>query len=121
MLTRRAIGFPTPSPFLAEERLLKLGEGRHRRLQRVGGLLRTDPAEPVIATYWRIFPGLFKPFEAMPADLQKHVRYPGDLFLIQAQMYGAYHMDAPEVFNREDLAIPPSAHRRLRRRCRRRR
>ena len=64
----------------------------------------TDPADPVIATYWRIFPELFKPFEAMPADLQKHVRYPEDLFLIQAQMYRAYHMDAPEVFyNREDL------------------
>ena len=63
----------------------------------------TDPADPVIATYWRIFPELFKPFEAMPADLQKHVRYPEDLFLIQAQMYRAYHMDAPEVFyNRED-------------------
>jgi uncharacterized membrane protein (UPF0182 family) len=63
-----------------------------------------DPADPVIATYWRIFPGLFKPFEAMPADLQKHVRYPEDLFLIQAQLYRAYHMDAPEVFyNREDL------------------
>ena len=63
-----------------------------------------DRADPVIATYWRIFPGLFKPFEAMPVDLQKHVRYPEDLFLIQAQLYRAYHMDAPEVFyNREDL------------------
>jgi uncharacterized membrane protein (UPF0182 family) len=38
-----------------------------------------DPADPVIATYRRIFPGLFKSFEAMPADLQKHVRYPEDL------------------------------------------
>jgi uncharacterized membrane protein (UPF0182 family) len=63
-----------------------------------------DPADPVIATYRRIFPGLFKSFEPMPADLQKHVRYPEDLFLIQAQLYRAYHMDAPEVFyNREDL------------------
>src|SRR6266702_7047611 len=32
-----------------------------------------DPADPVIATYRRIFPELFKPFEAMPVDLQKHV------------------------------------------------
>ena len=63
-----------------------------------------DPSDPVAATYQRIFPGLFKPFGAMPADLQKHVRYPEDLFLIQAQVYRAYHMDAPEVFyNREDL------------------
>jgi uncharacterized membrane protein (UPF0182 family) len=57
-----------------------------------------------MATYQRIFPGLFKPFEAMSTDLRKHVRYPEDLFRIQAQVYRAYHMDAPEVFyNREDL------------------
>jgi uncharacterized membrane protein (UPF0182 family) len=64
----------------------------------------TDPADPIVETYRRIFPALFKPFAAMPADLQKHTRYPEDLFLIQAQLYRAYHMDAPEVFyNREDL------------------
>jgi uncharacterized membrane protein (UPF0182 family) len=63
-----------------------------------------DPAEAVAATYRRMFPGLFKPFAVMPPDLQKHVRYPEDLFLIQAQLYRAYHMDNPEVFyNREDL------------------
>jgi uncharacterized protein len=40
----------------------------------------------------------------MPADLQKHIRYPEDLFLIQAQLYQAYHMEAADVFyNREDL------------------
>ena len=63
-----------------------------------------DPADPIAATYQRIFPGLFKPFAAMPPDLQKHIRYPEDLFLIQARLYQAYHMDAAEVFyNREDL------------------
>ena len=40
----------------------------------------------------------------MPPDLQQHIRYPEDLFRIQAQLYRAYHMDTPEVFyNREDL------------------
>jgi uncharacterized protein len=68
------------------------------------GFYLADPADPIAATYRRIFPGLFKPFADMPADLQRHVRYPEDLFLAQAQMYRAYHMDAPEVFyNREDL------------------
>jgi uncharacterized membrane protein (UPF0182 family) len=63
-----------------------------------------DPSDPIAATYWRIFPSLFKPFEAMPPELQRHIRYPEDLFHIQAQIYRAYHMDAPEVFyNREDL------------------
>jgi uncharacterized membrane protein (UPF0182 family) len=63
-----------------------------------------DPADPIAATYQRIFPTLFKPLEAMPQDLQKHIRYPEDLFFIQAQVYQTYHMDSPEVFyNREDL------------------
>jgi uncharacterized membrane protein (UPF0182 family) len=40
----------------------------------------------------------------MSTDLQQHIRYPEDMFRIQAQLYRAYHMDAPEVFyNREDL------------------
>jgi uncharacterized membrane protein (UPF0182 family) len=63
-----------------------------------------DAADPIAATYRRIFPGLFKPFAAMPGELQKHIRYPEDLFRIQAAIYRAYHMDSPEVFyNREDL------------------
>ena len=63
-----------------------------------------DPGDPIAATYQRIFPSLFKPFTAMPADLQKHIRYPEDMFLIQARLYQTYHMEAAEVFyNREDL------------------
>jgi uncharacterized membrane protein (UPF0182 family) len=64
----------------------------------------SEPGDPLIRTWQRIFPGLFKPLAAMPADLQRHIRYPEDLFSIQAQLYRAYHMDTPEVFyNREDL------------------
>ena len=63
-----------------------------------------DPHDPIAATYQRIFPNLFKPFAEMPADLQKHIRYPEDLFLIQARIYQAYHMEDANVFyNREDL------------------
>lgn len=63
-----------------------------------------DSAEPVAATYGRIFPGLLKPFAAMPEGLQKHIRYPEDLFQIQARLYQTYHMEAADVFyNREDL------------------
>ena len=64
----------------------------------------SDPDDPIIKTYQRIFPGLFKPLAAMPSDLQRHIRYPEDLFLVQAQLYRTYHMDRAEVFyNREDL------------------
>ena len=64
----------------------------------------SDPDDPIIRTYQRIFPSLFKPLAAMPPDLQQHIRYPEDLFLVQAQLYRTYHMDRAEVFyNREDL------------------
>ena len=64
----------------------------------------SDPDDPLIRTWARVFPGLFKPLSAMPADLKRHIRYPEDLFFAQAQVYRAYHMDSPEVFyNREDL------------------
>jgi len=63
-----------------------------------------DEKEPVLAAYARIFPGLFRPFAEMPADLQRHVRYPELLFLVQAEIYRTYHMTNPEVFyNKEDL------------------
>jgi uncharacterized membrane protein (UPF0182 family) len=63
-----------------------------------------DPGDPIATTYQRIFPSLFKPFTAMPTDLQKHIRYPEDLFLIQARLFQTYHMEAADVFyNREDL------------------
>jgi uncharacterized membrane protein (UPF0182 family) len=40
----------------------------------------------------------------MPQDLRRHVRYPELMLDLQANVYGLYHMSAPDVFyNREDL------------------
>jgi uncharacterized membrane protein (UPF0182 family) len=64
----------------------------------------TDPNDPLIQSYARAFPDLFQPFEAMPDVLERHIRYPVDLFLIQAQQYLTYHMVDVQVFyNEEDL------------------
>lgn len=63
-----------------------------------------DPNEPIAAAYARIFPDLFVPLDEMPEDLQAHIRYPEDLFRVQAETYRTYHMtDATEFYNREDL------------------
>jgi uncharacterized membrane protein (UPF0182 family) len=70
-----------------------------------------DPSDPLIKAYARAFPGLLRPLDAMPADLRAHLRYPEDLFTIQARMYATYHMTDPQVFyNKEDLwSIPRRA------------
>jgi uncharacterized membrane protein (UPF0182 family) len=63
-----------------------------------------DDKDPIVNTYSKIFPRLFKPFEEMPGDLKKHIRYPKDLFKIQAGTYTKYHMEDVQVFyNQEDL------------------
>ena len=68
----------------------------------------SDPSDPIIQTYSRIFPGLFKPLEEMSADLRFHVRYPEDFFNVQADMYQIYHMQDPQVFyNKEDAYARP--------------
>jgi uncharacterized membrane protein (UPF0182 family) len=67
-----------------------------------------DASDPLARTYAKAFPGLLRPFAEMPADLQRHVRYPEDLFAVQARMYATYHMQDPQVFyNREDLWTIP--------------
>ncbi len=70
-----------------------------------------DPTDPVIGAYARAFPGLFKPLDAMPADLRSHLRYPQGMFTIQARLYSTYHMGDPQVFyNKEDLwSVPRKA------------
>jgi len=62
-----------------------------------------NPKDPLLQTYEKIYPKLFKPYQEMPKYMQKHIRYPTDLFNIQVKIYNAYHMKDPKVFyNQED-------------------
>jgi uncharacterized membrane protein (UPF0182 family) len=67
-----------------------------------------DPTDPIIRTYERIFPGMFTPFTSMPQVLLAHVRYPQDLFNVQAQMFTTYHVTQPDVLysKNNQWAIP---------------
>ncbi|MEO8909217.1 MAG: UPF0182 family protein [Gemmatimonadaceae bacterium] len=69
-----------------------------------------EPSDPVIRTYARIFGAIFKPISSMPSDLRRHLRYPGDLFRLQAALHATYHMVQPESFyHREDQWQIPGA------------
>jgi uncharacterized membrane protein (UPF0182 family) len=58
----------------------------------------SEPDDPIIRTYGKIFPGLFQEIDRMPDSLKQHIKYPEDLFTIQAQIYATYHMGDPRVF-----------------------
>ncbi len=67
-----------------------------------------DPHDPVLEVYRHAFPGVFKDLGQLSADLKAHLRYPQDLFAMQAAQYEIFHMTDPQVFyNREDLWVPP--------------
>lgn len=57
-----------------------------------------DDQDPIANTLQKIYPDLFKDFEAMPEGLKAHIRYPNMLFTIQANIYSKYHMNDVEVF-----------------------
>ena len=62
-----------------------------------------DATDPLLSTYANVFPGMFKPLGEMPAALRAHIRYPEDIFALQASVFATYHMTEPSVFyNRED-------------------
>jgi hypothetical protein len=63
----------------------------------------TEPGDPLVLTLQKIFPDLFLPLDQMSADLREHIRYPIDLFGVQAEQYLVYHMTDPsEFFNKAD-------------------
>jgi uncharacterized membrane protein (UPF0182 family) len=67
-----------------------------------------DREDPLIQTYSKIFPSLFKDISEMPEGLRAHIRYPYHMFSVQAGIYETYHMTDPEVFyNKEDMWATP--------------
>src|SRR2546426_11526577 len=67
-----------------------------------------DATDPIVRAYARAYTGLLQPFDAMPADLRAHKRYPEDFLAIQARKYATYHMGDPQDFyNKEDLWTVP--------------
>lgn len=60
----------------------------------------TDPTDPIIQSYTKIFPNLFNAGPPSP-QLRAHFRYPEDLFRVQSDLYGQYHVTDPDQFFRQ--------------------
>ena len=57
-----------------------------------------DPNDPILKAYRSVFPTLFQPLSAMPSTIRTHLRYPGDLFSVQAATFGRYHITSATAF-----------------------
>lgn len=68
--------------------------------------------DPIIRSYQKMFPGVFKDISEMPKSLQEHIRYPEWMFRTQNFIYETYHMSDPSVFYQrsDQWTIPATAH-----------
>ncbi len=63
-----------------------------------------DEEDPVLKTWQNIYPATTEPISEMSGDLMSHVRYPTDLFKVQRDMLGTYHVDTASAFYQRDNA-----------------
>lgn len=64
----------------------------------------TEPDDPVIQCYQKIYPKLLKSFDEMPKEIVSHLRYPEDIFTIQTAVLERYHITEPLTFYRGENA-----------------
>ncbi|MHB1194269.1 MAG: UPF0182 family protein [Longimicrobiales bacterium] len=65
--------------------------------------------DPLADVYQRAFPGLFKPLEAMPEGVRRHLRYSRELFALQAQVLLQYHQETARAFHgQQDVWAHPN-------------
>jgi uncharacterized membrane protein (UPF0182 family) len=57
-----------------------------------------DRKDPIAAAYAKAFPKLFAGPEKISTGLRAHFRYPEDLFRVQTNMWGRYHIGDPKEF-----------------------
>lgn len=57
-----------------------------------------DPNDPILQAYRGAFPKMFRPISDMAAAVRSHLRYPSDLFAIQAATLGRYHIQSASSF-----------------------
>jgi uncharacterized membrane protein (UPF0182 family) len=57
-----------------------------------------DAKDPIARSYAKAFPKLFRAPDQIPTDLRQHFRYPEDLFRVQTNMWGRYHIGDPAEF-----------------------
>ena len=61
-------------------------------------LYQWDAADPVLKTWIKAFPNTVQPKSAISPALLAHIRYPEDLFAVQRDILGTYHVETASAF-----------------------
>ena len=63
-----------------------------------------DDQDPLLKAWQKVFPTSLKPYSEMSGAVMSHVRYPEDLFKVQRELLGRYHVTDPVSFYKNDDA-----------------
>lgn len=61
-----------------------------------------DDEDPILKAWQKVYPSTVESISEMSGDLMSHVRYPTDLFKVQRDVLGVYHIDDARSFAQED-------------------
>ena len=91
----------TPSPQLALDDINYIRNAVKATVDAYSGkvtLYAWDSTDPILKTWEKIYPSTVKPISEMSAQLISHVRYPADLFKVQREILGTYHVTDSNTF-----------------------
>ncbi|MFJ4173821.1 UPF0182 family protein [Microbacterium sp. NPDC089696] len=94
-----------PSPTLAIDEINYIRNSVKATVDAYDGsvtLYAWDDQDPVLQTWQKIYPSTLKPVSEMSGDLMSHVRYPTDLFKVQRDILGIYHINTAGSFAQQD-------------------
>ena len=63
-----------------------------------------DDEDPVVETWAKAFPDLFRPGSSMDPEIRDNLRYPEDIFRVQTDVYSTYVVQNPQQLIQGDLA-----------------
>ncbi|WP_414601905.1 UPF0182 family protein [Micrococcus sp.] len=67
-----------------------------------------DDQDPLLQAWQKVYPTSLTPYSEMSADLMDHVRYPEDMFKVQRELLGRYHVtDAGDFYENNDAWSVP--------------
>lgn len=71
-----------------------------------------DEEDPILKAWRSAFPGAVQPMSEIDGELMSHLRYPEDLFKVQREVLGRYHVTDPSEFfsgqDRWQVAMEPT-------------
>ncbi len=95
----------TPTPSFAIDDINYIRNSVKATVDAYDGSVRLyawDEEDPILQAWMKVYPATVLPMSEMSAEYMAHVRYPTDLFKVQRNILGVYHVNDARSFAQQD-------------------